>query len=195
MSHQTKTTPIIPVKDLVLTALMAAVICVVSPWSLSLGPIPFSLSIFAIYLSVYILGWKRGTLATAIYLLIGLVGLPVFSGFSGGPQKLFGPTGGFLLGYLPMAVFIGVFLEKLLAKRLTLLRRLLCILAVFAGTMILYLFGSIWYAFQAGVDFGASFAVCAAPFLLIDLVKNILANLIGPAIRSRIFRDLPRAVD
>ena len=195
MSHQTKSTSIIPVKDLVLTALMAAVICVVSPWSLSLGPIPFSLSIFVIYLSVYILGWKRGTLATGIYLLIGLVGLPVFSGFTGGPQKLFGPTGGFLLGYLPMALFIGIFLEKLLSKRLTFLRRVLCILVTFLGTMILYFFGTIWYSIQAGVNFGAAFAACVAPFVLIDLAKNILANLIGPAIRSRIFHDLPRTVD
>ena len=187
MSQTEKTAaPRIRTKDLVLTALMAAVICIVSPWSLNIGPIPVSLSIFAIYLTVYLLGARLGTLAVFVYLLIGLVGVPVFSNFTGGPQKLFGPTGGFLVGYLPMAFFIGIFLDRLLREKLTITRRLLCIAATFAGTWILYFLGTLWYALQAGVPFGSALAVTVAPFVVIDLVKNVLASLLGPAIKTRL---------
>ena len=71
-------------KDLTLIAVMAALICVAGPLSVAVGPIPISLCSFAVYLAGAILGWKRGALAVIVYLLIGLTGVPVFSGFSGG---------------------------------------------------------------------------------------------------------------
>ena len=73
---------------MVITALMAAVTCILAPLSIPIGPIPISLTNFAIYLSLYLLNWKMGTLSYIIYLLVGLVGLPVFSGFTGGVGKL-----------------------------------------------------------------------------------------------------------
>ena len=76
---------------MVVTALMAAVTCILAPLSVPIGPVPISLTNFAIYLSLYLLDWKKGTLSYLIYLLLGLVGLPVFSGFTGGPSKLAGP--------------------------------------------------------------------------------------------------------
>ena len=76
------------------TALMTAVTCILAPLSIPIGPVPISLTNLAIYISLYLLGWKRGTISYLIYLLIGLVGIPVFSGFTGGPAKLAGPTGG-----------------------------------------------------------------------------------------------------
>lgn len=73
---------------MVVTALMAAVTCILAPLSVPIGPVPISLTNFAIYLSLYLLDWKKGTLSYLIYLLLGLVGLPVFSGFTGGLAKL-----------------------------------------------------------------------------------------------------------
>ncbi len=178
--------PKLRTKDLVLTALMSAVLCIVSPWSLNIGPIPVSFSLFAIYLTMYLLGAKLGTLSVLIYLLIGLLGIPVFSNFTGGPQKLFGPTGGFLIGYLPMALLIGLFLDHTQKEHLTFWRMLLRIIVIFACTCVLYLFGTIWYQFQSGTDFLAALSVTVLPFLPIDLVKNILAALLGSAIRKRI---------
>ena len=180
------TAPKIRTKDLVLTALMAAVLCIVSPWSLNIGPIPVSFSLFAIYLTMYLLGAKLGTLSVLIYLLIGLLGIPVFSNFTGGPQKLFGPTGGFLIGYLPMALLIGLYLDHTKKEHPAFWRTLLRIAAVFACTCVLYLFGTIWYQFQSGTDFIAALSVTVLPFLPIDLAKNILAAILGPAIRKRI---------
>ena len=84
---------------MVVTALMAAVTCILAPLSVPIGPVPISLTNFAIYLSLYLLDWKKGTLSYLIYLLLGLVGLPVFSGFTGGLAKLAGPTGGYIIGW------------------------------------------------------------------------------------------------
>lgn len=70
--------------EITMTALMAAVTCILAPLSIPIGPVPISFTNLAIYLSLYLLGWKRGTISYLVYLLIGLVGVPVFSGFTGG---------------------------------------------------------------------------------------------------------------
>ena len=85
------------------TALMTAVTCILAPLSVPIGPVPISLTNFVIFLSLYLLNWKKGTLSLLIYLLLGLAGLPVFSGFAGGIAKLAGPTGGYIIGFIPMA--------------------------------------------------------------------------------------------
>ena len=82
------------VKDMTLTAFMAALICIAGPLVIPIGPVPLSLATLAVYLAGAVTGKKRGTAAVALYLLIGLIGVPVFSGFSGGFQKLAGVTGG-----------------------------------------------------------------------------------------------------
>lgn len=74
--------------EITMTALMAAVTCILAPLSIPIGPVPISFTNLAIYLSLYLLGWKRGTISYLVYLLIGLVGVPVFSGFTGGIGKL-----------------------------------------------------------------------------------------------------------
>ena len=78
---------------LTVTAVMTAVTCILAPISISIGVVPISFTNLAIYLSLYLLGWKMGTVSVVVYLLIGMTGLPVFSGFSGGIAKLVGPTG------------------------------------------------------------------------------------------------------
>ena len=94
--------------EITITALMTAVTCILAPMSIPIGPVPISFTNLAIYLSLYLLGWKKGTISYLIYLLIGLVGLPVFSGFTGGPAKLAGPTGGYIIGFIVMEVIAGL---------------------------------------------------------------------------------------
>lgn len=96
---------------MVTTAFMAAVTCILAPLSIPIGPVPISLTNLAIYLSLYLLNWKRGTISYCLYLLIGLAGLPVFSGFSGGIGKLAGPTGGYIIGFIPMAIIAGIIID------------------------------------------------------------------------------------
>ena len=94
-------------------ALITAVISAVSPFTVPLpfSPVPLSLSILAIYIGLYALGWKWGTVSILLYILIGLVGVPVFSNFSSGPEKLMGPTGGYIIGYIFIGIITGLFID------------------------------------------------------------------------------------
>ena len=92
--------------QMAVTALMAAALCVLGPLSVPIGAIPISLSNFVICLTAWLLGPKFGTLSVAVYLLIGLVGVPVFSGYGAGVAKLAGPTGGYLVGYLLLVLAV-----------------------------------------------------------------------------------------
>lgn len=101
------------VKDLVIIALTAAIICVLGPISIPLPKlVPISLTNLALYFLVYIVGKRRTSIAFIVYCLIGLVGMPVFSGFQGGAEKLVGPTGGFIVGFLPMIIVMGLFIDR-----------------------------------------------------------------------------------
>ena len=111
------------------TALMTAVTCILAPLSIPIGPVPISLTNFAIYLSLYLLDWKKGTVSYILYLLLGLVGLPVFSGFTGGIGKLAGPTGGYIIGFIPMAIIAGIVIDKFS-------QRWIQILGIIVGTVI-----------------------------------------------------------
>ena len=99
------------VKEITFTALMAAVCCILGPLSIPIGTVPISLTVVSVYLCVFALGTKFGTIAYVIYLLLGAAGLPVFSQFQGGVSKLVGPTGGYLIGFVIMAVITGLFID------------------------------------------------------------------------------------
>lgn len=88
-------------KTIALIGVMTAVICILGPLSVPLpfSPVPLSLTTFALYLAIYVLGTKMSLICYFLYLLIGFVGVPVFSSFSAGPAKLLGPTGGYLIGF------------------------------------------------------------------------------------------------
>ena len=134
------------------TALMTAVTCILAPLSIPIGPVPISLTNFAIYLSLYLLDWKKGTISYILYLLLGLVGLPVFSGFTGGIGKLAGPTGGYIIGFIPMAIIAGIVIDKFS-------QRLIQILGMIVGTAICYAFGTAWFCIQAGYTVSADHEV------------------------------------
>ena len=163
---QSITAPRSKTYEITMTALMAAVTCILAPLSIPIGPVPISFTNLAIYLSLYLLGWKKGTISYLIYLLLGLVGLPVFSGFTGGPSKLAGPTGGYIIGFIVMAW--------------------IQLIGMIVGTIICYLFGTIWFCLVANYTFKAALAVCVIPFIPADLVKMIIAMIIGPMIKKRI---------
>lgn len=170
------------IKTMTFIALMAAVTCVLAPLSISIpfSPVPISLTNLVVYFSIYILGMKRGTLSYLVYLLIGLVGIPVFSGFTGGPAKLLGPTGGYLIGFIFMAMICGYFIDKWSNKWY------LCFLGMILGTALCYLFGTVWLAYQAEMSFSAALAAGVIPFVPGDLIKIIIAMLIAPQISTRL---------
>ena len=105
-------------KQMTLIALMTALTCILGPLSIPLpfSPVPISFTNLVLYFSVFVLGTKFSTISYIVYLLIGLVGLPVFSGFSGGPAKVAGPTGGYLVGFVFLTVIAGFFVEHFKGK-------------------------------------------------------------------------------
>ncbi|MBR5896354.1 MAG: biotin transporter BioY [Lachnospiraceae bacterium] len=160
--------------------LAAAIICVLGPLVLNIpvSPVPISLAIFAIYIAVYACGLLDGTSAVLIYLLLGLVGVPVFSNFSGGVGKLFGPTGGYLIGYIFVAVIAGFFIDKFPSKPY------MHIIGMVLGTGICYVFGTLWLAHQASMTLKAAFLAGVIPFIPADAVKIAVAIPVGMALRK-----------
>lgn len=171
-------------KELTLTALMAAIICVLGPLSVPLpfSPVPISLTMIGIYLAVYAVGMWRGTIAVIIYLLLGLVGLPVFSGFSGGPAKLLGPTGGYLIGFVFTALISGFFVDRFWRKRLV------SAVGMILGIGVAYIFGTAWLAYVAGMTFGQALAAGVIPYVGFDLVKIVILVIVGPELRKVLIR-------
>ena len=159
---------------LAMTALMAAVTCVLAPMAIPIGPVPISLTNLAIYLSLYLLGWKWGTASYVVYMLIGMVGVPVFSGFTGGLGKLAGPTGGYIIGFIFTALIMwGV--TKVLGEKLWVLA-----LSMVLGLIACYAFGTLWfmlvYTRSTGpVGLAAVLGWCVFPFIIPDLCKIALA--------------------
>ena len=169
------------VKDMTLTAVMAALMCIAGPLSIQAGPVPLSLATFAVYMAGAALGKKYGTLATALYLVIGAAGVPVFSGFAGGLQKLAGVTGGYLAGYLPCAFLTGIGAEQAEKGR----RWMLPLMAA-AGTAVLYALGTAWFTVQTGNTLGAALSLCVVPFLPGDAAKITAAVLLANPVRRAV---------
>ncbi len=170
------------VKSLAVISLITAVTCVLAPLSIPIGAVPISLTNLVIYFSLYILGTKKGVLSYIVYLLIGFVGVPVFSNFQSGPQRLLGPTGGYLIGFLPMAVIAGTVIGRCYKKIVP------CFLAMAAGTAVCYLFGTAWLAHVGGYTMKAALWAGVIPFLPGDLIKMGLAAVLGPQIRKQLIR-------
>ena len=170
------------IKNLALIAVMTAIMCILGPLSVPIGPVPLSLTTFAVFLSVFILGWKRGTLSVCVYLLLGLAGLPVFSGFQGGIAKLAGPTGGYLIGFIPVAILAGIIIES--CKR----RLIISIIGMAGLSWLLYTIGTTWLAFSMHISWGQALAAGVLPFIVGDIIKIICAALLGKAIFNALMR-------
>lgn len=164
-------------------ALMSAVLCILAPFMISLpfSPVPLTLGTFAVYLTAALLGPKHGTISVAIYLLLGMAGLPVFSGYTGGIGKLAGPTGGYVIGYLPCALLIGWLVRRFCWKTAGTVFAMVC------GTMVCYIFGTAWFLIIMGGTYTLTQAVvvCVMPYLVFDVVKIVLAAVIAVEVRKR----------
>lgn len=159
------------------TALMAALTAVGAFLAIPIGPVPIVLQNLFVMLSGLLLGPRWAMAGVGVYLLAGACGLPVFAGGMGGPGRLFGPTGGYLIGYLPAVVVIGWISEKGNQRTLFDVGAMLC------GTAILYLFGLFWLKALTGMTVAKTLAVGMLPFLPGDALKIVAAIPIVKAIR------------
>ena len=144
-------------RDLATVGICAAVLCAVSPVSIPIGSVSLSLTTLVILVSAGVLGTWRSTAAVFVYLLLGCVGLPVFSGFTGGFGRLLGPTGGFLAGYLLFSIIAGIGKGR--------------VIPMILATLLLYLCGTVWYTVYAEVPVLTAVGVCVIPYILPDGLK------------------------
>ena len=175
-SHKNKLT----ILTITRVALSAAVICILGPLSIHIpiSPVPISLGILGIFLAVYINGWLYGSLSCLIYLLIGFAGVPVFTDFTAGITKLAGPTGGYMLGYIPLALIAGFFITKFENKIP------LHILGMILGTVVCYAFGTAWLAISLKMNLPAALMAGVVPYIPTDIIKMIIAVGIGIPVRK-----------
>ena len=163
-------------------ALFSALMCIFGPMSVPIGPIPVSLTNLVIYIAIFLLGTGKTTISYVIYLLLGAVGLPVFSGYQGGMGKLMGPTGGYLIGFIFMTLIAGLFLEKSKANIG------FSFLGMILGTLVAYAFGTVWFVISTQSEIGYALSVCVYPFIPFDLGKMVIATLLGKAVRKALLK-------
>ena len=174
------------VLELTRVALFAALIAVCSFITVPMPGVPFTLQLFGVAMALSFLGGREGTLAVAVYLLLGLCGVPVFSGFRAGPAALFGTTGGYLVGFLVMGVVYWA-LTRLLPGT----HRFFGVLRLWIALLFCYAFGTVWfvvlYVRNTGpIGVWSVLLRCVIPFLLPDLVKILLAVRLSGLIRARL---------
>lgn len=165
---------------MIISALFAAIIGVLAQITVPLPLVPITGQTLAIGLAATILGAKYGTLSVLIYLCMGAIGLPVFAQMSGGLGILFGPTGGFLVGFIPTAFIIGYFLEK------TSFTVKNAIIANIIGMLIALTFGTVWLKVIANLSWTAALTAGFLPFLIVGVLKAILASWAGIVVRNRL---------
>ena len=170
-------------RELCMCGLMTALMCVLSPMVIPIGPVPVSPAVFVICLTAYLLGGRLAAMSAGIYLLTGMAGMPVFSGYTGGVGKLAGPTGGYLIGYLFTAFIGGMACEKFNRKTLP------SAFGMGAGVAAAYLFGTIWFVHSMNAGLVYALSVCVFPFIPLDLAKIAAAILLGRTVRAALGRS------
>ena len=176
-------------KKLAFIAMMACIIAICS-WITVPSTVPFTLQTFAVFCAVLLLGGKDGTFAVALYILLGCVGLPVFSGFSGGIGHLLGLTGGYIIGFLFTTLEYMLF-EPLLKKN----KKLTIPVLVF-GLILCYAIGTLWFAAVSSMNgnsrsINAILIMCVYPYIIPDIIKLFLAL----GICNRVKKALPKQFD
>lgn len=159
--------------DIVFTALFVAVIVVCSQIIIPVGQVPVTLQTVGVFLSASVLGARRSGVSVLIYILLGIVGLPVFSGFSSGVGYLLGPTGGYIIGFLFTALVVGFITEKF-GKRTKVLA-----VAMVIGLLVCYTFGTAWFCVTMKQDFIYGLLWCVLPYIVPDATKIVASVFIA----------------
>ena len=159
--------------DVLLIAAFVALMTICS-WIRIPGPVPVTLQTFAVFLTVAILGTRRGTIAVVSYIVIGLAGAPVFAGMIGGPAYLLGLTGGYIIGFVGTALVTGSLIDRF-GKSVPVLAA-----SMIAGLLVCYAFGTAWVMAVSGAGLDAAglqntLSLCVTPFIVPDAIKIALA--------------------
>lgn len=162
---------------------LGAVLTAVCSWISIPATVPFTLQTFAVFLILLLLGAKRGTLSILVYILLGVIGLPVFSKFSSGMAALLGSTGGYIIGFLFIGIAYGI-LTHILGNKTW-----IKLVSMIFGLFLCYLFGTLWYMvvyaqIGSSITFLAALSWCVVPFVIPDLIKLALAFVLSQRLSS-----------
>lgn len=166
----------IKTKNVIICAFFAAILCITAPFAVVIGPVPVTFVLFSLALTAFVAGSKRGAQATLIYILIGLAGLPVFSGFKGGLGAIMSPTGGFVFSYIFVVLILGCCKKT----KKTAVNILLCMSAL----LVCYFFGTIWYMLCTDSGLITALVLCVLPFIPFDIIKLVIAGIIASAVHK-----------
>ncbi len=167
-------------KEMIVAAMFAAIIAVAAQIMINIPPVPFTLLTIAVMLTATILPTKYTLLAIVLYLAMGMVGAPVFGGMKGGLAVLTGPTGGYLVGLLPVAVFISSYIAFVKHNKWHV------VIANCMGAMLILAIGVIWLKIVTGLTWQAAFESGLLLFIVPDLIKAVIAAFVGLRIRARL---------
>lgn len=168
--------------DLVFISVFAAIICVSSFVTIP-STVPFTMQLFGVYCALACLGGRRGTLSIVVYILLGLIGLPVFSGFKGGAAVLFGTTGGYIIGFIAAGLIYWLithfFGEKLPVQ----------VIAMLISLAVCYAFGTIWFVLLYSkniekIGIMSALSMCVFPFIVPDVLKIALAVAVSKFVKG-----------
>lgn len=166
------------------SGIFAAIICVSSFFVIPIGTVPISFTVFAVMLCAIALSPLEAFFASTVYVLMGAVGLPVFSGGSGGFGMLFGITGGYIWSYPLLALIVALFAKINLNNKL--LKFAVSFIGCLIGIILCYTLGTFQYILVANTHLYTALGVCVIPFVPIDIIKALAAISIGFAVKSRI---------
>lgn len=177
-------------RDLVFIALSTTIMIVCAFITIPFY-VPFTLQTFALFTIIGLFGTKKAFISVCIYLLLGMVGLPVFSGFRGGIGNLLGVTGGYLIGFLFTALISGTLLRMFSKKKK--LSVLGYFMAMALGLIVCYIFGTIWYLFlytnsTGSISITSVLSLCVFPFILPDMAKMGLSFYVVKILKRHIVK-------
>lgn len=173
-------------KEIILIGMFAALTAVLSQLAVAvpfISPVPITLQLLAVFLAAVILGSKCAFFSQLVYIIIGAFGAPVFANFQGGFHVILGPTGGYLISFPIVAFFMGYIIEH--RKQLL---RIDIIGSSLLGLLICYALGTTWLAIALKMTAAKAIAAGIAPFLLFDMLKIIIASLLGYQIRIALMK-------
>lgn len=167
------------IKRIVIISIFTALQCIISPISIYVGPVPFSLSLLIILVNSSLFNKFEGFFITLLYILLGILGLPIFAGGLGGIGVITGPTGGFIIGYLVCSLVISL-ITNLNNKSNTLM-----LFSYILGILLCYTFGLVHYMNEMNVELIDAIIVCVYPFILVDIIKIFVAFMLTTIIKSK----------
>ena len=159
--------------EMCMTAFFAALTAILTQIAIPIGPVPITLGTFSVFLAGALLGAKLGAVSQAVYVLLGVFGVPVFSSLRAGVGVLIGPTGGYIAGYILAAGLVGFFVKRYGNKFCVI------ILAMLAGYCAYTFTGSCWYMYSMETGVAEALMVCVVPFIPGDVLKIVLATILA----------------